>query len=655
VIRRYEPNETILTHNKFVLHPLSALVREEANGMFELEMELPKNTIINKRDLVVAPSPRGEQPFRVYRITKSLQGKKVFARHIFYDLANAFLINNRPTNATVQDALQSIFLAVGSQGFTYLSDVVDRKTAYYERKNPVEAIIGADNSILKLWGGNLVRDKKEIKIQASGIDRGFEIRLGKNLVGIEDDSDDISVITRLYPTVVIDQVVKALPENYIDSPLIGAYPQPIVKEVRIDLSKEEEVLPITEIYVLMRAYCQNLYSVDNIDKPIANYKVDFVQLAKIARIDQELKYSYEGLEQLTYNTIETLTYAQLEGTEIINQFIDLFEQIDLYDLVKIRVKELDIDLKARVISYKYDCLKARFASIELGGFKPSAQYQTANVIQRLANELEVSKSELAKIWDIAVNVITGNKGGYKITLKNADNEPYEDLYMDTPDIATAQKILRINNSGIAGTTGGINGPYDVAITTDGWVLAERILAYTLSAISADLGTVTTGKLRSTDGTIEIDLSNRTFRIGGGATDIAKHTNSESRYEHADGSYTAISSAGIQRYVAGLGKRYKYLTHIGSYSKTGSGYSAVELVNSIYLPAEFNGIPIEDIKVMVWFSDAYQAVSGSALKRLQIGGGTAVAVGLERKISFSYNATFVASAGWSVVLGYIVIA
>lgn len=512
MIRRYLPNETNFNHNKYILHPLSSEVYEEANGMFELKMELQKKEAITSGDIISAPTPRGDQLFRVYRITKSLQGKKIYARHIFYDLANAFLIDTRPTNATVQDALQSIFTSIPLSGWTYLSDIVDRKTAYYIRKNPVEAIIGAENSILNHWGGNLVRNNKEVKILAEGIDRGFEIRLGKNLLGIEDDSDESAIVTRLYPTVVIDQVVHALPEQFVDSPLITNYPNIVTKEVRVNLSEEDLLLPIEDIYEIMREFCENLYAIDAVDKPQVNYTVDFVQLKKIARLNQEINYTYEGLQQLTYETIETLTYDQLQGTQVINQFIDLLEQLDLYDLVKIRVKELDIDLQARVVSYKYDCLSGNFKSIELGGFKQAVYYQTQNLIQKIANDLQVSKGDISKIWDTAVNIVTGNKGGYKVDRLNSNNQPYETLYMDTPDINTAQSILRINNAGIAGTDSGINGPYELAMTTSGWIRGERIAAYSLSVISANLGTVTTGKIQSESGKLQINLDDDIFEI-----------------------------------------------------------------------------------------------------------------------------------------------
>lgn len=506
MIKRFLPTETTYDHNKYILKPLRAEVVEETNGMFELEIELPKGTQVNRRDIITAPTPRGVQPFRVYRITKTLQGIRAYARHIFYDLANALLLDVRPTNTNGNGALQAIINAVGWSGWSYLSDITELRTAYYIRKNPVEAIIGAENSILNTWGGNLIRNGKEVRINASGVDRGYEIRLGKNLIGIEDDSDDSNVVTRLYPTFERNQIIYGIPEGYVDSPLIGNYPTPISKEVRVALTDEQKELPDADIHDILRDYCNNLYSVDNVDKPVVNYKIDFVQLAKVSRMPQERKYTYAGLEQLTYETLQTLTYGELQGVNVIEQFTDLLEKVDLYDLVKIKVKELDIDLQARVISYRYDCLGERYSKIELGGFKPSNQYQTSNIVQQIKNEREKASEEFRELYDLAINKVTGNAGGYQITRRNANNEPYETLWMDTPDIQTAQNVLRINQNGIAGSSNGFNGPYSVAITTDGWIVAERIQAINLSAISANLGTVTAGRIEDGSGVNYWDLN-----------------------------------------------------------------------------------------------------------------------------------------------------
>ena len=84
---------------------ISCTVTEELNGEYELEMQYPLEGIhfdeITDRSIIYAiPSPyRSPQPFRIYRITKPLNGiVTIYARHISYDLSgiplNPFTANS---------------------------------------------------------------------------------------------------------------------------------------------------------------------------------------------------------------------------------------------------------------------------------------------------------------------------------------------------------------------------------------------------------------------------------------------------------------------------------------------------------------------------------------------------------------------------------
>ncbi|MDF2589826.1 MAG: phage endopeptidase, partial [Anaerocolumna sp.] len=277
MIRLFDRNESNFNHNNCILNPLSCYVIEEANGMFEVEIELHKNVYIANGNIIKVPTPRGEQLFRVYRCNKTLKGKKAYARHIFYDLCNNFIINVNLDNISAYTALQEVLNNTETQHkFIGTTDITYLGTASYKRINPIQAIIGADNSILNTWGGNLIRDNLNINIKANSINRGYEIQMGKNLLGIEDDSDESSVKTRLYPIVENNGEIIMLPEKYVDSPYINNYGDPIIYEEKIILTDEQKELNNEEIYSIMRDHCNELYNTYNIDKPIVNYKIDFV-------------------------------------------------------------------------------------------------------------------------------------------------------------------------------------------------------------------------------------------------------------------------------------------------------------------------------------------------------------------------------------------
>ncbi|MDD3173352.1 MAG: phage tail protein [Herbinix sp.] len=465
MIRLFDRQETQFNHNKTILTPLSCYVIEEANGMFELEAEFPKNVSITEGDIIKAPSPRGEQLFRIYRVKKSLKGKTAYARHIFYDLSKNFLVKVELNNESCFTAIQSVLSnCETSHNFIAMSDVLTQNSVTYKRINPIQAIIGDENSILNLWGGNLIRNNFNISIKANGMDRGYEIRMGKNLIGIDADIDESNAKTRIYPTVELDDSTITLPEKYVDSPLLVNYGEPIIYTEEIKLTDEQKALPVNDIYNIMRDYCNDLFKVDNIDKPVINYKVDFIELSK------------------------TEQYKDLA----------ILEQLDLNDIVTVNVSHLDINVKARVIKYKYDCLKERYDGIELGDFSPISNYSTDNIVKQLQKGIKASQSAA----EYATNVITGNKGGYVVIRRYPDGKPYEILIMDTEDINTAQNVFRLNNSGLGFSRQGYNGIYETAMTIDGHINAKYI----------DVGELTTILLKSMDDSISINLSNGTFAL-----------------------------------------------------------------------------------------------------------------------------------------------
>ncbi len=104
-------------------------------------------------NVIAAPTPYSDkQLFRIYKREKSDDEVTVYARHIYYDNLGNYLVDVRPTNKNGQQALDIIF---SGTKFTPHSDITTANTAYYVRKNIVEAIAGDDeNSFINRWGGN---------------------------------------------------------------------------------------------------------------------------------------------------------------------------------------------------------------------------------------------------------------------------------------------------------------------------------------------------------------------------------------------------------------------------------------------------------------------------------------------------------------------
>lgn len=455
MINIYDSKETDFGCNglKILDKCISCEITEELNGSYELTLEYPiledsKWQLLIEGNIIKADG----QLFRIYHKVKTLKSIIINARHIFYDLLDNFLEDVRPTNLNGAGALDWILTHTAySHSFTSISDITNTNTAYYVRKSPIEAIISADNSVLKLWGGELVRDNFTIKLlQARGADRGVLVAYGKNIIGIEETLDMDSVCTRLMPT---GKDALLLSEKYIDSGYINNYPHPKIRVVEFSDCETEDDL---------RAAGQN-YMGSGVDIPSINYKIDFLELTKT----EEYKH-----------------YAILETCY-------------LGDTVTVKHSKLNINLKCKVIKITKNILTDRIEKIELGNFKQNISDSFSNItntVKSVNSKVDSTKSVLQNAIDNATTTINSALGGY-VLKRNG-----EILVMDTEDVNTSTNVLRINKNGIGFSSTGYNGQFTTAWTLDGHFVADFITTGKLlgGAVQFDLNAGTL-KISHTDG------------------------------------------------------------------------------------------------------------------------------------------------------------
>lgn len=138
--------------------------------------------------------------------------------------------------------------------------------------------------------------------------------------------------------------------------------------------------------------------------------------------------------------------------------------------------------------------------------------------------LDTVRANAASVFSIQTEVDTLN-GQWGITV-NADNRVTAAIRLDggattTSFAVLADKFIVVHPAANATTiqafiVGLVNGVSTVGVNgnliVDGTILARHIDVASLSAITADVGTVTAGVLQSADGKFVIDLTNKTLTI-----------------------------------------------------------------------------------------------------------------------------------------------
>lgn len=456
MIRLYDKNETDFTHNGIcILKPLEATVTEELNGDYSLKVTMPRGKKeIEIEQIIKVPTPKSQQLFRVYNSDIDMLGNQVFyARHIFYDLLDYFIEDTRPSGS----GALAISKILENTPFTGTSDITEQGTAYYQMMNPVKAILGADNAFIEVWGGELERDNFNVRIRNHlGTDRGVSIRYRKNLTGLRLQTDLSGVYTKIMPTGLQEngQTLLKLPEKYIESPLIGNYTN--VKTTRIhysDIKIDEKITQEQALEMLRNAATQEFKN--GLDKPQITATVEFIPLQ---------------------DTEEYKDYS-------------ILERVYLGDTIRVFHEDLSIELETKVIEYEFDALSKRYNKVILGNANPKYGDTQKKYVEK---QKEETTTALEQAIINATQLITGNQGGYIVM--SPSEKPQEIFIMDTPDMNTARKVWRWNLSGLGYSSTGINGPFALAMTMDGAIVADFITAGTINGALIKAGSVESGSL-----------------------------------------------------------------------------------------------------------------------------------------------------------------
>jgi len=260
----------------------SPRIKESLNGIFELNFDYALNgqnvEYLVVDNIIKAPYDNSEQLFRIKKLRPSLKKITVYAVHIFYDLADNFLVDVAPTKKNGVSAIQWLLEnAMYQTNFSVTGDVTKVESARYVRKNIVDAILGTDNCIVKRWGGEIERNNFNIIFHnVRGADRGVFIKYGKNIKEIGIAIDFTNVVTRVVPQGANELL---LPEYYVDSPLINTYRNPIIKKYEFSITIDENTSEDQALENLRQA-ANDLFLKDNIDKPTISVNVDWLELSK---------------------------------------------------------------------------------------------------------------------------------------------------------------------------------------------------------------------------------------------------------------------------------------------------------------------------------------------------------------------------------------
>ena len=186
-----------------------------------------------------------------------------------------------------------------------------------------------------------------------------------------------------------------------------------------------------------------------------------------------------------------LTNVQYENMILKVSAVDLhridveIERIKLLDRIRVKSSPHALDRYFPVTELKLNLMKPESDKITLGSegqdttFTSSSIGTNQEVMERI-NAVPSERVILQEAIDNATALITAATHGHVVTTAE------EQLIMDTDDVETAQKVWRWNVNGLGYSSTGYNGTYATAITMDGTIVGQRIVAGSVSADKLDI-------------------------------------------------------------------------------------------------------------------------------------------------------------------------
>lgn len=245
MIKVFLPGDKVYTDNgEVVLTASKCKITSADNGDFSLEVTSPLKYVdfLVCNNIIVAPTPSGDQPFRIYDVKKQLNKVTAKARHITFDCDNYVIADSYAVDKTCEEALVYFKWATDNQNpFVFSSDIMQKDNMRIVRKSLEETL----EEVNERWGGHIIRDGFTVKNNAEiGVDNGITIEYGKNLQELTAEYNFTDTVTKILPVgrdgLLLDQL-------YVTAPI--SYEIPFTKVIEFQQDLEEDDYPDEQTFL----------------------------------------------------------------------------------------------------------------------------------------------------------------------------------------------------------------------------------------------------------------------------------------------------------------------------------------------------------------------------------------------------------------------
>lgn len=219
-------------------------------------------------------------------------------------------------------------------------------------KSGMYAILDPDKGVVPTFGAEFRRDNWDLFVMApTNTDRGFRIRYGNNMRGIQWKRNTEKLVTRIVPVAKAEDGSDLYldPVKWVDSSHINEYETVYMDRIKVngqvgkdDGTETDTKWTVATLREEMQKQAQSRYDVDHADEPVHEITVDFVMLG------------------------ETEEYPWLKA----------LQSVLLYDTVIAIDEDMGLSASVTVDELEFDIVKKKITALKLNNYKA---YNVKNV------------------------------------------------------------------------------------------------------------------------------------------------------------------------------------------------------------------------------------------------------------------------------------
>ena len=356
-------------------------IAQEANSTYQLTFKYPVTNPmwedLTEETLLLADDLHGEQEFIIFEVERHHGYITVYANQVATLLNNYSISELSVNNASGDRVMRSLVSSIiRNHKFTFFSDIAATHSINLKNVTVATALFKDKHSILGQWGGDLIRDKYDIKLLSNGgVEKEALFMYKKNLKSYQQKKSTKDLRTRIHFTKTINSQKEGEEDKVIavtlDSPLINKY--------------------------------KNIYE--------GNLEVNDQDVVDEASL---LTYAKQYYKTTLCDVMEESIEINVVGKPDV--------PIKIFDTVIIFHEKFNLDVKKKITKYTFSPMGKKLKTIGFGKIQQGLGSVLSNMIDEAVTEKVETKVDVFKIQKNLADLLKKDRTAIEEKMKNLEEQ-----------------------------------------------------------------------------------------------------------------------------------------------------------------------------------------------------------------------------------------